>query len=270
MFENKLFRFRTFSQYSLSELNSKTLWFSSVKTFNDPFEFQYTLDLTLPDGYNEIREWLLSTSQSEPENQFILKSDYETLQRVAKNGIDSLVNGHVTTLSDKIKTKICCLSQEYQDPLMWAHYTDGMTGFAIIYNAFNTIDDETFPALYVKYVDEPPIIDADCLNLGSVEDGFELNSRMIASKHSRWAYEKEIRFISCPEHKDEFLRRVKLRDGGIMDLPDYAIHGVIFGYKINKDNLKLLESICHHNNYKMYRADILKDKYEINVVEFAS
>ena len=73
MFENKLFRFREYNQYSLSELNNKTLWFSSAKSFNDPFEFQYELDLALPGTEEGIRNWLLSTSHTESERAFLLR-----------------------------------------------------------------------------------------------------------------------------------------------------------------------------------------------------
>ncbi|EMK3395903.1 DUF2971 domain-containing protein [Vibrio parahaemolyticus] len=270
MFVNKVFRFRQFNQYSLAELNNRTLWFSSVKDFNDPFEFLYSLDLSLPKDELQLREWLLYSSQTEAEKGFINQADVATLERLAKSSVENLANGYVKTLSCKSGTKICCVSKEYKDPLMWSHYTNGMTGFAIVYNSFDTIDGETFPALPVRYVKTPPVVDVDCLNLASSLDGYELNTRLIASKHERWAYEQEMRFICCPEHPNEFLRRIKLRDGGIMDLPDYAIHGVICGHKMSSDNLNVIKAICRHNNYKLYRADIHTEQYDVVVSEIVS
>jgi hypothetical protein len=270
MFKDKLFRFRQFSQNSIAELNNRTLWFSSAKDFNDPFEFMHQIDLTLPEDDDAIKNWLISSVQSEKELTYIESLDNVRRRELAQREVDNLVNGHVKTISCTSTTKICCLTKEYRDPLMWSHYTNGMTGFVIVYNPFDTIDGKTFPALPVRYVKEPPIIDADCLNLASNADGFELNTRLIATKHERWAYEQEFRFICCPEHPNEFLQRVKLRNGGIMDLPDYAIHGVICGYKMRPDDYKVVQSICKHNKYKMYKAEIHSDRYEVIVSEIVS
>ncbi|MDO6642137.1 DUF2971 domain-containing protein [Shewanella sp. 5_MG-2023] len=156
MFENKFFRFRQFSQFSLSELNNRTLWFSSAKDFNDPFEFLYQLDLTLPSDEKGLRNWFLYSSKSIGEKKFVEQADLETLKEIASREVDRLANGHIKTLSDRTNTKICCVSDEYRDPLMWSHYTNGMTGFAIVYNPFDTIGGQTFPALPVRYVKNLP------------------------------------------------------------------------------------------------------------------
>nr|WP_275690398.1 DUF2971 domain-containing protein [Photobacterium alginatilyticum] len=151
---------------------------------------------------------------------------------------------------------------------MWSHYTDGMKGFVIVYNQFKTLDDDYLPMLPVKYVRTPPTITLDDLKLDSRDEGFLLNQKLIASKHDRWAYENEVRFISCPESGHEMLSRIKLRNGGILDLPDNSIHGVIVGEKMPASNLKLLQTICTHNQYKMYKASISSGEYQVEISEF--
>ncbi|WP_318464085.1 DUF2971 domain-containing protein [Photobacterium leiognathi] len=256
MFEKKLFKFRCFSEYSISDLNNKTMWFSCANDFNDPFEFQYKLDISIPTEREAVESWLTSKDASPEEVAYVKQAPLEDLIDSAKKLTESTVKNHIAPLSDRFSTRIICLSQGCTDPLMWSHYTDGMKGFVIVYNQFKTLDDNFLPMLPVKYVPAPPTITLDDLKLDSREEAFLLNQKMIGSKHERWAYENEVRFISCPESGHEMLSRIKLRNGGVLDLPENAIHGVIVGEKMPASNLKLLQTICTHNKYKMYKASI--------------
>lgn len=282
MFKDKLFRFRSFNQYSLLELNNKTLWFSNVRSFNDPFEFRFEVDLTLPKDRNTITKFVAFTEEDlQGDHQYTqqqiqdfivhfnkklsLLSDQE-LEEKADTLLTDLVSRHVDGLFKNDETKVCCLSQSYDDPLMWSHYTDGMKGFVIVYNEFGTKEGSAAPALHVNYVEKIPIIDYQTLQLKSSSDGMKLNTKVFASKHKRWSYEKEIRFFSNPNHPYPVMRNIKLRDGGVMDLPDYAIHGVIVGCKMNGDNLKIIQDICSRSGYKLYQANLNTDQYKIDVV----
>ncbi|CAH7014562.1 DUF2971 domain-containing protein [Vibrio chagasii] len=281
MFKEKLFRFRSFSQFSLLELNNRTMWFSDVESFNDPFEFRFNLDLKLPKDREKLIQFLRFTESDldgdhkftkQDIRDFILKYDKQLAQLSDKELHDKATElikndkkERIENTFEKHKTKVCCLSKTFDDPLMWAHYTDGMKGFAIIYNEFLTREGKNIAALNVNYVDDIPIINYKDFRLKSSSDGLKLNTKMLASKHKRWSYEQEIRFFSSPRHPYSIMRNVKLRNKGVMDLPDNAIFGVIVGCKMSVDNLKIIHDICNRSGYKLYKANLKKENYQIDI-----
>ncbi|WP_022942895.1 DUF2971 domain-containing protein [Psychromonas hadalis] len=270
MFNNKVFKYRTFNEFSITELNNRTWWFSTAKSFNDPFEFKFVENIIVPKNRKDLIEWLTHDDINQSEIDYLESASISELLDGVNNLVKHTKDEHNSILSDKENTRICCLSQECKDPLMWSHYTDGMKGFVVIYNQFKTQSGEFLPCIPVCYVNEPPIITFETIKLENSHGGFELNRKLIATKHNRWSYEKEVRFIVCPRHGDKMLSRVKLRDGGIFDLPEDAIFGVIVGEYMTKDHFKVIETICKSNNYKMYKASMNSSKYEIDIAETGS
>ncbi len=280
MFKGKLFRFRNFNQFSILELNNKTLWFSNVASFNDPFEFKFNVSTEPPKSASDQFEFLKLTKEElesdtektdEEKDKIVLNYNDrlkllppEELKSYTKERLEEVVKNNVRHIIENDSTKVCCLSKKCDDPLMWAHYTDGMRGFVIIYNEHTTKDGKVIPALHVNYVDSVPTLDYNILKLKSQEDGFRLNTSILASKHHRWAYEEEIRLFSSIGHKYEIMNHVKLRNGGVMDLPDDAIYGVIIGYKMSEDNIRLIKDICTTHDYKLYMASA-NEQYGVDI-----
>lgn len=270
MFRNKVFKYRTFNEYSISELNNKTWWFACAKDFNDPFEFRFTENIVIPEDRESLEKWLLHSDSSSDEITYINQAPTADLLEHAQKLVKSSLENHNAILSDRSKTRICCLSQECSDPLMWSHYTNGMKGFVVIYNQFKTTNDEYLPAIPVDYDAEPPVITFEDLKLSNANDGLKLNTKLIATKHNRWEYEKELRFISCEGHEHEMLSRIKLRNGGVLDLPEDAIYGVIVGENMPNDHFRVIETICNANDYKIFKAKTKLDKYEVDIFEIES
>jgi len=270
LFVDKIFKYRTFNEFSITELNNRTWWFSPANNFNDPFEFKFVEDICIPNNRDALIEWLMHDNASQSEINYLQTASINELLQGVHKLVQSTKESHNLVLADRVKTRICCLSQEYKDPLMWSHYTNGMKGFVVIYNQFKTQNDEFIPSIPVDYVSEPPSITFESMKLGNSQDGLELNRRLIATKHNRWSYEKEIRFIACPQHGHEMLSRIKLRDGGILDLPEDSIFGVIVGEYMPIDHFKVIETICTANNYKIFKAKTNSAKYEIDICEIGS
>jgi hypothetical protein len=270
LFVDKVFKYRTFNEFSIAELNNRTWWFSPVKDFNDPFEFKFVEDISIPNNREALVEWLMHDKASQSEIDYLKQAPTDELIDGVNKLVQSTKENHNVVLADRENTRICCLSQEFQDPLMWSHYTNGMKGFVVIYNQFKTKSGEFLPSIPVDYVEEPPIINFESMKLSNSQDGLELNRKLIATKHSRWSYEKEIRFIACPQHGYEMLSRIKLRNGGILDLPNDAIYGVIVGEYMPTEHFKVIETICEANSYRIFKAKTNSDKYEIDVCEMGS
>ncbi|WP_045460000.1 DUF2971 domain-containing protein [Vibrio hyugaensis] len=254
---------------------------SDVDSFNDPFEFQYIVNDEPPKLKSEQYEFLKITEQESVKftglthaQQSQRMNDYNKnlsllpeaiLLDYTRERLADLIENNVNQLVSSTSTKVCCLSKECDDPLMWAHYTDGMTGFAIIYNELTTKDGKSVPALNVNYVEDIPVIDHKALNIRDLNDGIKLSTAIFASKHHRWKYENEIRLFSSTEHSYDVMNNVKLRDGGIMDLPNNAIYGVIIGFKMPKDNIQLLKDICQIHDYKLFIAKPSSKKYAVEI-----
>jgi hypothetical protein len=270
LFNKNIFKYRTFNEYSLSELNNKTLWFSAVKDFNDPFEFKFIEDIRIPHKREVIVDWLFQSDMTQKEIHYLKTAPTSELIEGVSALVEHQREKHIRTLADRKNTRVCCLSAEYKDPLMWSHYTDGMRGFVIIYNEFMTVDNQTIPYLPVRYTDAPPVITLESIKADTFERAFDLNVSLIATKHNRWSYEKEIRLITCPNHEIQSLSTAKLTRGGILELPQDSIFGVIVGEYMDDSHFKLIETICNSKNYKMFKANTNKSSYDITITVLES
>src|SRR3954468_3942015 len=96
-----LYKYRPVDANALAMLASDKVYLSRLDAFNDPFEVANS-DLTL-----------------EPKLCFDSRGTFATSDDPA------LHPGHVASL------RVCSLSEEYQDLLMWGHYADRHRGFCL-------------------------------------------------------------------------------------------------------------------------------------------
>jgi hypothetical protein len=79
---------------------------------------------------------------------------------------------------------LVCLSANWHDPVLWAHYSEKHTGLCI---GFEIPDDVAF----VRYVPKPLQFPA---NFNT--DDIELGRRFLFTKYEHWAYEEEVRIFA--------------------------------------------------------------------------
>lgn len=156
---NKLYRFRTCSERSLSAFYNDELWFSNGSAMNDDFDARLYYDR------KRIEKWLKSflsenggltvieklVTMEEPPLKILnlvpnAKDVFENLKRMPKEQIVASSNSLIqyllsnldvelknTTEQVQQKTKFACFTQKIYSDMMWGQYSSNATGFALEY-----------------------------------------------------------------------------------------------------------------------------------------
>lgn len=133
--------------------------------------------------------------------------------------------------SEKNKTRICSLSEDYRHTLLWSHYADGHTGCCIEVSAVNEREQPTT----IRYIEHIPVIN----------DNIEIEGKeLLSHKSIVWEYEKEVRYF----RKTSYL--------------NIKIHRIIFGLKVSKDDYRFYEKLIHAINSTIEIRRISKDEID--------
>ena len=212
-----LYKYRPVSDNSLSALQDDVLYSSPPHLFNDPFEgnIEISIPTTIQNfyqqGYDQLRKkysFLPSITVHSSEDYFLAiaagfgKTDEEIPLHSIMNHLGSLLNAKLkldlNVMQQQMRNayNVCCLCEENNNLLMWAHYADQHKGFCIGYNIKelnNALTELTFPVLY-KDSNYYEITDADDINSS-------LAMHMLTLKSAKWSYEKEWRIFYEPKAK---------------------------------------------------------------------
>ncbi len=160
-----------------------SLYFASVDSFNDPFE--------------------CSASTSADANHYWNNSLDSLRQAVSSSGV-------------------CCFCRSFSNPLLWSHYADSHTGFAL--GISRPALEERFRPINVRdvlYEDAVPSLD----DFGWMD----MSLVMLCTKPTCWSYEQEVRVIRT--HGDN-------ETVGKGKLDPTAIREVIFGLSMSEERRK--------------------------------
>lgn len=127
-----VFRYRRIFDKTIAQLISDEVWGSKPTTFNDPYDFNFSLNL------REISIFL--------ENKRIsLKKISDTLKIP---NINNDLNFNIALWSyENIKNLlqqtmgVACFCEEVSNPMMWGHYADNSKGFAIEYDLEELVEE---------------------------------------------------------------------------------------------------------------------------------
>ena len=160
------------------------LWLSPPTHFNDPFDM--TLHLELERDPIKLRETMKSGfKRFNPEAGYKARAEFVEKHMANLDGFKQHVHERYR---EKIESAgVCCLSRDPENILMWSHYAEKHTGFAM---QFSVVQDVHVFArsLPVEYSQDYPVVLWP-------SDSEELNKKIILGKHDGWKYEQEFRII---------------------------------------------------------------------------
>lgn len=154
------------------------------------------------------------------------------------------------------KAGVYSLSKTPVSELMWAYYSNGHNGYAIIYDTdvlFESLNGGTkfanIHALDVKYVNAIPQIGVDLL---SNKNSVDIIQYFIGSKSKSWEHEQEYRLV--------------FDTGGEIKHIDYrAIKGFIFGHLMPQHDVEYIMDIFKGRHLTYYRARLNPKKYQLYI-----
>ena len=242
----KLYMYKPPNCYTLDILRKCRLWAAKPEQFNDPFD----CDLEISVGITEDN--MLAAIRQNRSESTIAKYKTSKLDADGKfipaerDRVDKLIQG---LIKENRNSGVICLSEVCDAILMWSHYADEHKGvcFEFTRAADNCLGDIELcsPVKYDKYY---PIIDLGQMLLK--QDGKTLE-RMMRTKSSEWAYEKEWR-LTTPRGGEEY------------PLPG-PISRVILGIKIENTFKSKIETLCQERSIPCVQARKVDREFRIEV-----
>jgi hypothetical protein len=233
-----LYKYRCFEEHHIQALLDGKVWSADLRSFNDPFEFHFGVDLDL---------------------------SLEQVQRY-----DALANSANYLLwqmeeAERIRSKFRsggahCLSEDCDISLMWSHYAGGHSGFCVGYGVRESNDLGNGMCSPVVYGDKLPrfklsecldwggVVPADALSLRSAE---LVRNAMCFSKDENWAYEKEWRI--------SYLEKDQLVDANFKPV------SITFGMRMPKEERSELKERLKDMDVEYWAAHMPKDSYTMRI-----
>jgi Protein of unknown function (DUF2971) len=224
----KIYKFRTINDYSISNLESDTVWICSADKYNDPYECSTTwstqsvMQEHVRSSINRILGDIgLENHLTSAEIDFARKSGDPMRvvadrliardQEITRHKRDEMVNvlmkvTHDISLENIYRMnefmqrgmKICSFSTRVDSTVMWGHYASSHTGFAMEYDIAGWHHGDIRRNILHPVVYAQTLFDSTKYLLKSVERAdFNNLFGAIAAIHKSpdWSYEKEWRFV---------------------------------------------------------------------------
>jgi hypothetical protein len=223
-------------------LQNRTLRWSSPALFNDPFDVQFDLHVeydrekVIEKTMEEIWAAYSGEKKLEVSNTFSLllavlrdtapgiseKEFRAEMHGAIEHGINRseayLPKLHADLRSEIASVKLLCLSELFDNILMWSHYSKDHTGIVLRLTCIESLDSAWGAAKPVRYERKMPRLlnESEAINLmsgqGSIDERAMLDN-VVYAKAIDWDYEKEwrifggrdssVKFEDIPFHKEE-------------------------------------------------------------------
>lgn len=271
---DRIYKFTAFSELSISALADQSAWFSSIKNLNDPFEgFSSYIE---PKSESEritrcIKFAAKSLEEKLPANTAFDVATQKYLQEKNKfiKRIEDSIQDLIRQQKDFLES-LCVYSTSVDIPsypyphvsnmLMWSHYGNGFSGFCMQFSArefYNSLrylnKDRAIAWSTVNYASKAVEIDPlDYFDFENKEYG-----KSALTKHERWDYEGELRFLS--------------KNGGLYRYSPESLQTLYIGSKMPQGQQKIMLAIVkayfpsakvklvsiHPGGYQVFVEDIV-------------
>jgi hypothetical protein len=209
-----LYKYRGVDADALAMLASDKVYLSRLDAFNDPFESLHLDDETI----------------AHPDRPPARASLVEASLRV------------------------CSLSEDHQDLLMWGHYADRHRGFCIRFDFTRDpkICKLLFPVEYKPTIPEIVTDNSDAITAARVGT---------LVKADKWSYEREWRIIgNVPEDQ-------ALTTELFLDYAPEAISGIIFGVRMSDLHKTLIRKLLRDHSVNFMQAVRRDDSFALAIEE---
>lgn len=193
-----LYKYRdAYNENNWGVLDNSQLWFPTPDTFNDPFDANILVryDLLPDEDMDRMLEDYVRLDFPY-DGYFLRKKRKELLRQQLLNPDvhDSVVQAWIQRIVSKVR--MFCVCPERDNQLLWAHYANNHTGFAIGFKPEEFLriwnDNNGVTVGPVLYLDEYPEILPPVSEKALTEEATFI--KMMNVKSTVWEYEKEIRF----------------------------------------------------------------------------
>lgn len=227
----------------LSYLKNELFRFTQAGDLNDPFEclpakpnlemFTSLIDSLIPFNANK---------QAIKNIKYQYNSDY----------LDNLYKTQCEKVNDDIG--VFSLSKNWNNSLMWAHYTESHKGFCVGFDSkhnffLNYLSTDKKTSKTIKDV----VYSDKRVEIPMTFDQADLGFEPFITKSLDWKYEEEIRIIASLALSDNLISGSPYNIY-LFKVPHSAINEIILGANIEAENEKIIRLFASQNNIKLYKA----------------
>jgi len=259
-------------------LKYTTRKWSTPPLFNDPFDNQFDLYFEEPSDElveKNLKQFLEITTSSQPlkTNQFgswtpqvemirqarLRNPDFKFTEAELAYIREGVIEGMQRTIkiepesNEEIRrimadTTVFCLSETYDNLLMWSHYAKNHTGVVIKFLSLPEVDSPLITAQPVRYTPQMPRLNFDVL-MDFDKARKHVLETITLTKSEVWAYEKEWRIICALRNKTQSYE--------ILPYAPEEVGTVYLGCKIAKDDKEEIIEITRHKyaKAKIFQAE---------------
>lgn len=242
-----LYRYRPGNNWDINNLKKDTIWLSTLKEYNDPFENRVSIDFEgVADSYLKM----------DPNTVALMRLNHiDKNHPYYKAGIEDLkARGEKLQKSlsmKKLRIFTACFCEEKSSLLMWAHYANSHKGFCIGYKFEDIINKFGINILPVIYSKEYSVI----RSYEMFEDYDEFFLDEWRSKSIEWSYEKEWRLVG------DYRKNEPYEKGQVVDMvKPFCIY---MGVNIDKAIRNQLVEICSEREIKLFQMQLSEKSYRL-------
>jgi hypothetical protein len=265
--DKTLYKYRTTSRISeiIRLISNGELWFSSARSFNDPFDTAITYNFEGADS-PIAEKWAVKAVNFHFPNLSQIEKERMVAERLKqiRNDPDFIEASRQEAIEHNYNSfGICSLSKKKDDLLLWAHYANKHSGLCIglnvdvIKNAALELlrSKHVINLLKVDYSRNMPNINFFTTMLGN---DFTHIIDFVRIKGTEWEKEEEIRLV-CYEHPEISL-----------ELGSNLVSEIIFGCNMQKEEKNLLANYCRLNYPRicLYEAKKVNQLFQLRIDPF--
>lgn len=238
------------AQFAKSIVFPGEFYFSNPLTFNDPFDCRPFFNLKstnkkIQSYYSRIAKRHAPDLNREQRRAEAKRASRDRAINFTSDG--KIAAFHATYQNDVTnRIGMLCLSEIWDDPLMWSHYADSHRGICLVFDSHNPFFNEAQQVVYQK--NRPSI--------NPIANDYQtMFERALLTKSDHWAYEREWRII-------------KYQGGaGSYKYPDDALLGIVLGSQISDVNTDMVAEWVKHRHIStaIYKANLSSREFRIDI-----
>jgi len=224
-----LYKYHSYNTQVVETLARKSIWVSAPNTFNDPFDCHLRVST---DGVSrdQLQELLDAINRRNNRNNTISTRQSINITEEDPAQLTAMLQQHSERLvQDLTRVAVYSLTENRNNNLMWAHYTQLHTGFVIGFETSSLDENDYMKLIKVDYVDQSRGIEVSDV---AKFDDTDFQLRTVAKNKSRhWRKENEWRIVYGYPYME-----------GVRDMPMTPAE-VVFGYRMGGPTKALLYQV---------------------------
>jgi len=241
----RLYRYRQFNDYSLQALEQSTLWCSDLRSFNDPYEAQFQLEVRQPGELDDLYDHWRRQFPDRPIYRKTVRFDALDILKGSRSWYG-----------------LCCFSELSDSAQMWGYYAASHAGFCLGFDFPPVSSDDTISleAIHKVKYRSAPISFPVTKFLRGPDEVHKALLKLVTAKHTHWKHEREWRFINLKPNQSVKYEPTSLKE-------------ILVGARASRDDAEKLHAICErllgevkvrqfilmHGTYRLQ----LDDQYEV-------